>query len=102
MPITDRSLESLARNHHQLVKIDVQCTPITGVGLKHLASLPNLTQLLVYNCQITDAGVKSLAQLTQLRELSLGWCEHITDEGIKELSALKESVLSLPLRHGRY
>jgi len=60
---------------------------INGKGLKHLASLPNLRNLSLVGCQLTDEGFASLGQLKQLEWLDLDFTG-LTDSSVRHLSGL--------------
>ena len=58
-------------------------------GLCSLSTLPNLTYLSwIAVDSIADVRVSHLGVLQCLRGLSLKWCWHLTDVGIKELASL--------------
>jgi hypothetical protein len=57
---------------------------ITGVGLRHLAGLPQLKYLQLANCNIDDNGVGYLKDLPALSSVELDR-NPITDEGLKKL-----------------
>jgi hypothetical protein len=63
-------------------------TKVTDEGLKHLAGLKQLANLDLSKTAVTDAGMKSVAVLSRLRQLDLGGTK-ITDAGLKELAALE-------------
>jgi hypothetical protein len=68
-------------------------TPVTDIGLKHIEGLTNLQYLNLFGCsRITDAGLEHLKRMTNLEELNLLECGHITDGGLKhvrEMTRLK-------------
>ncbi len=71
---------------------------ISGVGLKHLADLKELTLLELSSSPVTDAGLKALPSLPNLEAVSLG-ATRVTDDGISELKRhpkLKKLTFSEP------
>ena len=58
---------------------------MTDAGLKELAPLTNLTELLLRSTNITDAGLKELAPLKKLNNLYLNGTK-VTEAGIKGLN----------------
>jgi hypothetical protein len=65
-----------------------ECEQITDVGVTQLPRQPELRELGVRSCAITDAGVKSFASLVQLEFLDVAGCNSITDDGIRALDLL--------------
>jgi internalin A len=69
--LTDDDLRAL-QGATALRELELWDTPITGVGLKHLAGLPQLRRLAIVDSRaFTDAGFRELARLTQVRSLDL-------------------------------
>jgi hypothetical protein len=69
---------------------------ITDDGLRALKALPNLTDLNLSSCSITNTGLGYLQPLTRLETLDLSFCNRITDVGLKALRALPRlSTLNL-------
>jgi hypothetical protein len=55
-----------------LRELEFNDVPISGKGLKHLAGLPRLRRLTLFNLpQFTEAGIAEVGKLTQLRALKL-------------------------------
>lgn len=55
--------------------------------LAHVAALPGLRSL-VPRDDLSDAGLARLAESRSLRQLSLAWCNQITDAGVAHLTRL--------------
>ena len=69
----------------EVEEISFEGTDITNEGLKELAKLKKLTELILFGCkQITDAGLKELARLTHLDVL---WVSEtrVTKAGVVKL-----------------
>jgi Leucine Rich repeat len=63
--------------------VNLAHTPITDLGMVHLAALPNVSYINLRGTQITDAGLKTLVRLnTTLDRLDLVDTQ-ATDEGIR-------------------
>ena len=71
-----------------VISLDLYNTQVTDAGLKELAGLKNLTDLVLVCKQETDAGLKELAGLQNLTYLEL-YSESVMDAGLKEFAALK-------------
>ena len=94
---TDRSMEVVGRLR-LLEKLYIsEAEGLTDVGLAHLPSLRNLTDLSLTQARITDAGLSHLSGLHKLKKLYVwptteddgpGPC--ITDAGLRHLSGLTE------------
>ena len=71
------------------------CGNLTDGALAHLAAMPSLKRLQLWNCSsLTDAGLPSLAGL-QLTALALTGSRLITDEGLTHLVRLPLEELDL-------
>jgi len=83
--ITNEAFQKIAslRTLHRLSL--VCCEQITDEGLSHLASLAELADLVLNNCQIGDRGLEHLAPLTRLKRL---WLEGtlVTSAGLTMLT----------------
>jgi len=53
-----------------------------------VASIPNLEELFLWKCAVTDTGCQTLAKMTKLRRLHLDETR-ITGKGFMELRTLK-------------
>jgi Leucine-rich repeat (LRR) protein len=79
-----------------VVELNLWGAPVTGAGLKEVATLKNLKSLLLGQTKVTDAGLRELAPLKDLATLDLGGTK-VTDDGLKELAPLQKlTTLSLP------
>ena len=87
--ITDEGLKEVAKLYKLEQLIMTQCTKITDEGLKEVAKLQNLEELWLASTEITDEGLKEVAKLQNLIRLSLASTE-ITDEGLKEVAKLQK------------
>jgi len=100
-PFDDAALAGFVRTYGDRVwGLDLRNTGITDAGLRHLASLPHLQQLVIGNedlsafpsrtlplNKITDAGLVHLKGLTTLMSLNLDGLP-VTDAGLDTLSGL--------------
>jgi len=69
------------------------CERVTTVGYRAIASLPELEELGLRDCQaMTDGDLKLLASPGRLKSLSLSMAPRLTDRGLRELH-------HLPLRY---
>ncbi|GMH44215.1 hypothetical protein BSKO_12149 [Bryopsis sp. KO-2023] len=60
---------------------------VTDEGMKHIASLPNLSSLKIYHCrQVSDKGLKMLARST-IKELWLYGGVQVSDDGLSMLAS---------------
>ncbi len=57
-------------------------------GVENLSRFPNLREVLISGCMITDLSLKRLADWKQLEELHLHNCAKITDAGLAHLKDL--------------
>ena len=90
--ITDKDLGLVIKKYQgRLNSLNLsKCPNITNAGLKHIATLQNLTSLNLVGCRlITDAGLTHIATLKNLTSLNLGWCKRITDAGLTHIATLK-------------
>ena len=77
--------------------LDLQGMPVTGAGLKELASLENLAELDLSRTKVTDKDLKELASFKNLVTLDLRNTK-ITPQGLKALAPLQKlTTLYLPL-----
>jgi len=73
---------------------------LTDIGLKNISelNLPRLEYLMLGYCnKITDAGMKFVARIQTLKHLNLAACPQITDAGLANL-ATSTSIETLDLR----
>lgn len=72
-----------------LVKVTFGChSKVTDAEFAHLASLPELRELVVIGHGVTDQGLESLKRLTQLKSLIVVHAK-ITDKGLVHLKEMK-------------
>ena len=76
----------------KVIRLDLDRTQITDVGLKDVAKLQQLRYIDLTETQITDAGLKEVAKLQKLEGLNLRETQ-ITDEGLKDLAKLQKLEL---------
>jgi Leucine-rich repeat (LRR) protein len=70
--------------------------PLTDKGIQHLSGLQKLQRLKLGNSKFTDAGLKIIGQLKNLEVFELGECENVTGAGLmhlKELTKMRELSL---------
>ena len=61
---------------------------VDGAGLKILRGLPQLLELNLSSCDISNDGLAWLTALTRLERLDISYCNRITDIGLKPLKEL--------------
>jgi Leucine-rich repeat (LRR) protein len=90
--ITDQGLAHLAQLEN-LKRLHVGClgsgSAITNAGLRCLAKLTYLEELLVGGKDITDEGVREIAKLTNLTYLALFGCPKLGDNALSELAKIR-------------
>ena len=64
-----------------IVSIDLSRSWIADIDINRLAGLAGLETLSLAQTHITDDSLRVIAELTDLRNLDLFYCEHITDAG---------------------
>ena len=72
------------RKDKPIVRVGLVNSKVTDAGLKKLAGLTQLRELILFNTKVTDAGLKHLAGLKQLRVLFLVGTK-VTGKGKTEL-----------------
>ena len=83
--VSDEGLRELAR-HRCLETLNLQgVRRLTDDGLRELATLPRLSNLVLARTHVTDAGLAHLAGLPQLKFLSLADAVEVTDAGLRQL-----------------
>ncbi len=86
---TDKSLEALA-NCKKLEKLGIGSPGITDVGLSYVAKLPNLNELLLFNCDnITNEGLANMTESKSLRSFRIFGAKNVTVAGVNKLNSLK-------------
>jgi Leucine-rich repeat (LRR) protein len=71
--------------------LDAGYAQVTDVGLDHLASLPNLKELMIGGNKLTDVGLQALRQLRGLTRLDLSGVQR-TDSGLWSVSLTELGV----------
>jgi serine/threonine protein kinase len=84
--IGDAGLEKISKLN--LEELRLTRTHITAAGLKSLENMRSLKVLMVGRNPIGDAGARAVSKLANLEHLSLE-TSNLTNEGVKELLALK-------------
>lgn len=96
--LTDQAMEYLVQYGQTITSLNVGLCKISDVGLEHIAKLPNLRDLDLERCEISNQGLKYLAQTClTLTKLNLFSCTHLTEEGFAALGSLTRLV-TLDLR----
>ncbi len=88
--VSDEGMKPLARLRHlKALKFFHPGKSFSGVGLAHLAALPQLESLTVAgSLSFNDDGMAAVARLTGLKEFRT-WHAGSTNEGVKKLKELK-------------
>ncbi len=84
--MSDSSLRFLSLPH-SLRKLSLTLNPITGKGLKSLAGIGRLSELVLYDTEVTDDDIELMGKFSALRILNLG-ITRVTGNGIDRLSKL--------------
>jgi hypothetical protein len=96
--VTDADLALLGALRH-VRSLDLSHANVTDEGMRHLARLATLEELLLAETRITDEGVARLGTLKRLRWLSLQHCG-VTDASLAHLRQLEQlEVLCLHQTH---
>jgi hypothetical protein len=96
--VTDVGLAALCDNADQssIDTVDLMGSPVTAVGLSHLANFKHLRLLFVNSCPIQDADLATLKSLPTLRDLTLieegktGNPKRFTEAAFREVGQLKQ------------
>lgn len=91
-PISDKGLERLKQKHCEIEWLDLEATQITDAGVKTLLDLPCLTRLNLGGNAITDEAIRDLAALESLSEVWI-WNTQVTPEGEARLKQLRPDVI---------
>ena len=86
---TDAEMKELASLQHVR---SLSAHHLTDDGLRHVATLGELQELLLQGSQVTDAGAEHLKGLSTLRTIDLGRTK-ITDAGLRHLEGLRQLQL---------
>ncbi len=88
--ITDEKLAALAAldasHRESVLSLDLTESPVTAEGVKQLAALPNLTELIAPS--LAPEGVAALGDLSSIRVLSLNYAGSLTDADLPALTKL--------------
>ncbi len=96
--VTDNGMISVAQVCPQLQSFGLRALSISDGALLQLAQLCScLTSLdLSYNRAITDLGVRAIAEnLPKLRQISICYCNNLTDASIDHLTQYRASTLEV-------
>ena len=74
-------------NMLELTELYLYESEVSDAGLAHLSNLTNLTILQLYDTEVSDAGLAHLSNLTNLTELDLSRTQ-VSDAGLAHLSGL--------------
>jgi F-box/leucine-rich repeat protein 14 len=91
--ITENGLQQLVKLT-SLQELDLTYCEITDNGLQYLAQLTSLRVLdlsrenTILKVKITDKGLQHLTTLTKLQQLSMEYCDNITNYGLQHLTKL--------------
>lgn len=73
-----------------LANLDLSHCRVTDAGLRHVGKLAKLGMLRLDRLDITDKGLSHLRNLQELRFLTMQGAARVTDEGLAHLSGLKK------------
>jgi Leucine Rich repeat len=73
----------------QLQSLNLFDTKVTDAGLAHVAKLSQLQSLDLVGTQVTDAGMVHVAKLSQLQSLNL-WVTEVSDAGLAHVAKLSQ------------
>lgn len=83
--IGDEDLEKLSYLY-EVTSLDLSGSQfVTDKGLQHLARMPQLRELRLSDCAVTDRGLEVLQHLRELRVFQMCWQNGVTDNGIANL-----------------
>ena len=86
---TDANLENI-KGLVSLVRINLGSAQISDTGLSNLAALTDLEDISLYGCNhVTDRGLEHLKGLTKLDHLDVSYTQ-VTDVGLEQLTGLKK------------
>lgn len=101
--IRDDNLVHL-RSLPDVTELGLYDVPFTDTGVQHLSGLTKLQHLRLGNSQISDEGLKAIGGLKNLETLDLGECKSVTGAGLmhlEELTNLRElSIIGVETRAG--
>ncbi len=72
---------------------------IDDESLTYLTALRQLTSLTLYSAPISDSGLKSIATLQHIRSMHLGYCQLVTDIGLRDHLPQLTNLTALSLAH---
>ncbi|HKG45572.1 MAG TPA: hypothetical protein VKB02_02520 [Pyrinomonadaceae bacterium] len=88
--IGDEDLEKLSQLDH-VTSLNLSGSQfITDEGLQHLARMPQLRELRLSGCAVTDRGLEVLQHLRELHVFEMCWLRGVTDRGISNLRHCEE------------
>jgi hypothetical protein len=70
-------------------------TRLTDEGLRAVAGLPQVTELILFGGTFTDAGLRHLGAMRGLRRLTLWHCPNVTAEGVARLRMARPGVVRM-------
>jgi hypothetical protein len=85
---TDQKLEALAElKLTNIFYIDLtNCREVSDAGIRALAGIPSVKQLMLEGTAITDAGCRVMGSEMALEVVNVANCAKITGQGLKELA----------------
>ena len=84
--VNDKSLATLVAMLPQLKNLDIGGCPVTDAGLTCLAELKGLESLVLTYTNVTDAGIEQIVKLKTLKKLAVNITK-ITPAGVEKLKA---------------
>ncbi len=88
-PKLDDKLTAALSKCKQLSYVALTEVAVTDKGIALLATLGKLATLYCTNLSLTDEALKSIGAMDSISQLSLDYCQGISDAGIKNLAGMK-------------